>query len=151
MLNDEGPRYSTDISRLFGNSPSWMNIKNAKHFLRFALASYGWPMVCYVKCCSGLFQLFRKSTCCACFRTKPHIVVDDNCCLCHLAGVRNISRIRNEDILHASFKNHVFELPFCILADHSTKSIVISVRGSLSFRDIFTGLCKTNDNENLYY
>lgn len=37
MLNDEGPRYSTDFSRVFATSPSWMTLKNAHHFLRFAL------------------------------------------------------------------------------------------------------------------
>lgn len=51
-----------------------------------------------------------------------------------------ISRLRPDDIVHASFVNHVFELPFCILLDHKKKQIVISVRGSLSFRDVFTDL-----------
>ncbi|XP_039446380.1 diacylglycerol lipase-beta-like isoform X1 [Culex pipiens pallens] len=140
MLNDDGPRYSTDITRVFATSPAWMTIKNARHFLRFALAAYGWPMVCYMHCCTGPYRLIPKMTCCACFRRKPQIIIDDNCCLCHVSGVRYTSRIRSEDVLHASFKNHVFELPFCVLADHSTKSIVISIRGSLSMRDVFTDL-----------
>lgn len=33
-----------------------------------------------------------------------------------------------------------FQLPYCILADHSRKAIVLSIRGSLSFRDVFTDL-----------
>jgi sn1-specific diacylglycerol lipase len=37
MLNDDGPRYSTDISRVFATSPQWMTLKNAHHFFRFAL------------------------------------------------------------------------------------------------------------------
>lgn len=37
MLNDDGPRYSTDLSRVFATSPPWMTLKNAHHFLRFAL------------------------------------------------------------------------------------------------------------------
>lgn len=32
------------------------------------------------------------------------------------------------------------QLPYCILADHETHSIVISIRGSLSMRDVFTDL-----------
>lgn len=51
-----------------------------------------------------------------------------------------ISRLRSEDVVHASFTNHIFELPYCILLDHKKKQIVISVRGSLSFRDVFTDL-----------
>lgn len=140
MLNpDDGPRYSTDMSRLFATSPAWMTIPNARHMLRFALASYGWPMVCYLKCCSGCFTLLKKVTCCGCCRTHAN-VVDDNCCLCHFGGVMEISRLRPDDIVHVSFKNHIFELPFCILLDHKKKQVVVSVRGSLSFRDVFTDL-----------
>lgn len=128
MLNPEdGPRYSTDMSRLFATSPSWMTLANARHMLRFALASYGWPMVCYLKCCSGCFRLLKNITCCGCCRGRTD-VVDDNCCLCHFGGVMEISRLRGDDIVHASFKNHVFELPFCILLDHEKKQIVVSVR-----------------------
>ena len=65
---DDSPRYSTDLSKVFSASPSWMNLRDAHHYLRFALASYGWPMVCYIKCCSGALQLIKKSTCCPCFR-----------------------------------------------------------------------------------
>lgn len=68
MLNDDGPRYSSDITRVFATSPAWMTIQNARHFLRMALASYGWPMVCYLHCCSGPVNLIKRATCCACFR-----------------------------------------------------------------------------------
>lgn len=78
-------------------------------------------------------------------RSKSQFVIDDNCCLCHFAGVKSMSKIRSDDVLYASFKNHVFELPFCVLADHATKSIVVSVRGSFSFRDIFTDLTANSD------
>lgn len=43
-------------------------------------------------------------------RSKAHIVIDDNCCMCHVAGVKYMSRLRDEDVLLASFKNHVFEV-----------------------------------------
>lgn len=61
-----------------------------------------------------------------------------------------ISRLRSDDIVHASFKNHVFELPFCILLDHAKKQIVVSVRGSLSFRDVFTDLTADASDFNAY-
>lgn len=40
--------------------------------------------------------------------------MDDNCCLCHVAGVKFMSRLNDEDVLHASFKNHVFEVSYCV-------------------------------------
>lgn len=141
MLNpDDGPRYSTDMSRLFTTSASWMTIPNSRHMLRYALASYGWPMVCYLKCCSGCFKLLKNITCCGCCRNRSENVDDDNCCLCHFGAVVEISRLRPEDIVHVNMKNHVFEVPYCILLDHKKKQIIISVRGSLSFRDVFTDL-----------
>jgi sn1-specific diacylglycerol lipase len=109
MLNDDGPRYSTDLNRIFATSPPWMTIKNARHFLRFALSSYGWPMICYTKCGTSSFHLMKRATCCACFRIRRPII-NDNCCLCHLAGLKTMSRLRDEDIFYASFENHVFEV-----------------------------------------
>lgn len=38
------------------------------------------------------------------------MAVDDNCCMCHVAGVKFMSRLSDEDVLHASFKNQVFEV-----------------------------------------
>lgn len=112
-----------------------MTLKNAKHFMAFAMAAYGWPLVCYMHCCTAPFRLARLGTCCACFRyahrldyhrfgsgltglqmhtrthrSKARTVVDDNCCLCHVAGVKFMSRLSDDDVLHASFKNQVFEV-----------------------------------------
>ncbi|KAG5678518.1 hypothetical protein PVAND_008185 [Polypedilum vanderplanki] len=143
ILNDMScPRYSSDISRIFSTPqcPSWMTLRNAQHFLRFAVSSYGWPMLCALAPCKACCGLTRKITCCAGLRNKSDHVVDDNCCNCNEAGARITSRVESNDIIYASFKNQVFEIPFIILADHSTKSIVVSIRGSWSISDIFTDL-----------
>jgi sn1-specific diacylglycerol lipase len=71
-------------------------------------------------------------------RSKTPRVVDDNCCFCNVAGVRTLSGVPSHDILYATFRNRLFEVPFLVIADHSTKSIVIVMRGSISLRDIFT-------------
>ena len=68
IIFSQGPRYSADANRVFATSPNWMTLKNARHFMKFALASYGWPLVCYMNCCTGPFRLFKLTTCCACFR-----------------------------------------------------------------------------------
>lgn len=145
MLANDDPKYSTDINRTFAVAPRWMNLENARHFLQLSMAAYGWPFVMYRYCVTGIFRLVKELTCCACFRNKSTVVTDDNCCLCHLAGVKYMSKIREEDILFASFRNHVFELPFCVIADHKTRNIVIAIRGSISLRDIFTDLTATSD------
>nr|CAD7576349.1 unnamed protein product [Timema californicum] len=78
-------------------------------------------------------------------RRKPHTVQDDNCCLCNLAGFRHISGLDMEDVLYASFENAVFQVgietstaPFFVSLDHVTQSVVVTIRGSISLRDLFT-------------
>lgn len=133
MLNDSSPRYSSDLSRVFNTQcPSWMTLRNAQHFLRFAVSSYGWPMVCAISPCRGCFGVMRKSVCCACvrsvaslspsnvnfirifhtltFRHRSRPVVDDNCCHCNTAGTRFASRVHNDDVIYAFFRNQVFEV-----------------------------------------
>ncbi|XP_017777073.1 PREDICTED: sn1-specific diacylglycerol lipase beta-like [Nicrophorus vespilloides] len=122
-----------------------MNLEHARHFLRLSMAAYGWPFVMYRYCATGFFRLMTKVTCCSCFRAKTTMVIEDNCCLCNLAGVKYMSKMRGEDILFASFRNHVFELPFCVIADHKTSNIVVAIRGSISLRDLFTDLTATSD------
>lgn len=51
-------------------------------------------------------------------RSKSKFVVDDNCCMCHFAGVKSMSKIRSDDVLLASFKNHVFEVRFFTFNDN---------------------------------
>lgn len=51
-----------------------------------------------------------------------------------------MSQISEDDIIFACFRNNVFELPFVVIADHRTGSIVVAIRGSISLRDIFTDL-----------
>ncbi|GJQ76054.1 hypothetical protein Trydic_g18105 [Trypoxylus dichotomus] len=145
MLADDDPKYTTDVNRIFSMAPRWMNLEEARHFLRLSMAAYGWPFVLYRYCATGIFRLLTEVTCCSCFRSKTTVVTDDNCCLCHLAGVKYISRIKEQNILFASFRNHVFELPFCVIADHKTSNIVIAIRGSISLRDVFTDLTATSE------
>ncbi|CAG9760140.1 unnamed protein product [Ceutorhynchus assimilis] len=146
MLSDDEPKYSTDINKVFSIAPRWMNLENARHFLRLSMAAYGWPFVMYLHCTTGLFRILNNVACCSCFgQPRYTLVVDDNCCFCHLAGVKYISKIDEEDILFASFRNHVFELPFCVIADHKTANIVVAIRGSISLRDIFTDLTADSD------
>ncbi|XP_065334856.1 diacylglycerol lipase-beta-like isoform X2 [Cloeon dipterum] len=124
-------------TRIIG-APDWMKLSTAKHYLKFSMAAYGWPLVMYLHCFTGLFRLLPYMSCCGCIRSKTPRVVEDNCCLCNVAGMRTLSGVPSHDILYASFRNRLFEVPFLVVADHSTKSIVVVMRGSISVRDIFT-------------
>ncbi|XP_011155854.1 diacylglycerol lipase-beta isoform X1 [Solenopsis invicta] len=139
------PKYTSDGNDIFSGVPNWMSLEAAHHFLQLAIASYGWLFVMYQHACTGCFRLIRGMRCCACFRRKRNIILDDNCCLCYLSGVKYFSKMSEDDILFASFKNHLCEIPFCVMVDHKTASIVVAIRGSLSLRDIITDFAAASD------
>ncbi|XP_032669809.1 sn1-specific diacylglycerol lipase beta-like isoform X1 [Odontomachus brunneus] len=139
-------KYTSDSTAIFSNTPNWMSLEDAHHFMQLSIAVYGWLFVLYQNICTGCFRLIRGVTCCACFRRKPNVILDDNCCFCYLSGVKYLSKLPEEDILFASFKNHLCEIPFCVIADHKTASIVVVIRGSLSLRDIITDIAAASDS-----
>lgn len=143
------PKRTVEVRELFVDAPAWMCLERARHFLRLSMAAYGWPFVMYQYCATGIFRMIPHMTCCACFRSKSTLVMEDNCCLCNLAGVRYLSQVPPHDIMFASFRNHLFELPFCVIADHKTASIVVAVRGSFSIRDVFTDLTANSEKFNV--
>lgn len=140
LVAEQRLKYTSDAREVFTNMPKWMDLEKARHFMKMSMACYGCPFILYQYCFTGVFKLLAHLTCCACFRTKKTLVKDDNCCLCNLAAVKYTTELRDEDILYATFRNRIFELPFCVIADHKTKSIVLAIRGSISLRDVFTDL-----------
>lgn len=137
--------YTLDEDEIFRHAPSWMSLDNASHYMKLSMACYGWLYVIYRQTCAGCFHIMRNLTCCGCFRTKHNAIIGDNCCYCYLAGVKTLSGISTDDILYASFKNYLCEIPFCVIADHKTNCIVIVIRGTLSIRDIFTDLAADSE------
>ncbi|KAF7989027.1 hypothetical protein HCN44_007337 [Aphidius gifuensis] len=142
----DSPQYTVDENEIFTSDiPNWMTLEWAHHYIKLSIASYGWLFVLYQNTCTGCCKLFKRMTCCSCFRNNEQIVLDDNCCLCSLAGVKYLSNLSEDDILLASFRNHLCEIPFCVIADHKASSIVIVIRGSLSLRDLITDIAAASD------
>ncbi|XP_043519402.1 diacylglycerol lipase-beta-like isoform X2 [Frieseomelitta varia] len=139
------PKYTSNAAVIFENTPSWMTLKNASHYMKLSIACYGWLLAMYLHIYTGWFRVLSNMTCCACFRRKRTLINGDNCCYCYLAGIKSLSNISTDDILYASFKNYLCEIPFCVITDKETNNIVIIVRGSLSLRDIITDI--TADSE----
>ncbi|KDR23659.1 Sn1-specific diacylglycerol lipase beta [Zootermopsis nevadensis] len=139
-LLDQQPQYIQDVRTVMADAPDWMSLELAHHFLKLAIAAYTWPFVMYRYPFSGLVKLTGNMTCCSCLRSKSMLVQEDNCCFCNLAGIRYLSMVADDDILFASFRNRIFEMPYYLVADHKTGSIVLVIRGSISMRDIFTDL-----------
>ncbi|XP_022255756.1 sn1-specific diacylglycerol lipase beta-like isoform X2 [Limulus polyphemus] len=131
---------SSVITKVPTQEQEWMTINIACHFMKFARGSYGWPMFMYSNIGTGLCQLWTEMNCCLCCRGQPDFVVDDNCCLCHAAALKNITGLKDSDLIYVSFHNRVYAVPFYVAIDHATSSIVVAIRGTLSLRDALTDL-----------
>ncbi|KAG8036007.1 hypothetical protein G9C98_004586 [Cotesia typhae] len=145
LLRIRQKRETIELRRLKVMDP-WMSLEWAHHYMKLSIASYGWLFVLYQNACTGCCKLIRYMSCCSCLRRHQPIVLDDNCCLCSLAGVKYLSQLSQDDILFASFRNHLCEIPFCVVADHKTASVVIVIRGSLSLRDLITDIAAASDS-----
>ncbi|XP_043481702.1 diacylglycerol lipase-alpha isoform X4 [Leptopilina heterotoma] len=114
----------------------------AVHYMHFALAAYGWPLF-LVSQSSGLCQLCTRLRCC-CFSCKGEedetIVVEDNCCQCNYAVLRRLVEIGQVEVVYATYHVDVGETPFFVALDYTNKKVVVSIRGTLSLKDVMTDL-----------
>lgn len=121
--------------------PHWMTLDNARRMMEFATAVYGWPAYCFNNCgCLAWWRLCKRISCCASCRCSKIHVIDDNCCFCSTASFAVVSQLEQADIFFVSFRNKLYQVPFIVLADSKTKSIVITIRGSASLMDLVTDL-----------
>lgn len=111
--------------------------KRSLHYLKHALAVYTWSLYIYMDLKCGLCNLCRYLVPCSSPREG---VVGDNCCGCNMAGVRRVAQLDEEDVVYASFENGLYQSPFLVLLDHECRSVVVSIRGTLSMGDVITDL-----------
>ena len=126
----------------FSNHEERKVFEDAVHYLKFALGTYTWPIFMYMNPC-GCCQLCRHGLFCPCRQRVPNNVFKDNSCFCGFAGLLSVTGLDESDIIYASFENDLYRAPFVLLLDHSTESVVIAIRGTLSFHDIITDLVAT--------
>lgn len=117
----------------------WMTTELMHHYMKFAMASYGWPAFMFTHLMTGVCQLWSQCKCCSCMMTQGYIK-DDNCCRCNTSAIRKTTGIHPDDIVYASFHNKIYETPFFLCIDREEQTIVIAVRGTLSLKDAITDL-----------
>ena len=121
----------------FCNPSEYQLFKDSLHFVRFALGVYSWPLhVCMNMCC-GLCNLLRHVSFPCCHHAR---VAGDNSCSCGYAGIVAALKINGVDILYATLENGLYQAPFIVCLDHASRSVVVSVRGTLSLHDAITDM-----------
>lgn len=114
------------------------------HFMHYALGAYGWPMFLMTHSKTGICQLCTGLNCCfPCCRGRKETadIVEDNCCYCNYTAMRKMLRHGGEvDIIYTTYHVDVGETPFFVAIDYAKQKIVVSIRGTLSMKDVLTDL-----------
>lgn len=84
--------------------------------------------------------LFRRCFGCCFGSGDDGQVIQDNCCYCNYAALKKTLQLGDIDIVYATYHVDVGETPFFVAVDYTQKKIVISIRGTLSMKDILTDL-----------
>ncbi|XP_074109664.1 inactivation no afterpotential E isoform X3 [Cotesia typhae] len=119
-----------------------LHFQDTIHYMHFALAAYGWPLF-LINHTTGLCQLCTRIRC-ECFPCVKNdddaIVIDDNCCQCNYAALRRMVDVGEVDVIYATFHVDIGETPFFVALDYTQRKLVISIRGTLSMKDVLTDL-----------
>lgn len=117
--------------------------KNVVHYAHYAVAAYGWPVYLLTDLKCGCCSLMNSMRCCYACREQNRAfgpVLEDNCCQCNFSAIQQTlgDFFQNVDIVYTSFVDELYVSPFFVAIDHEKKSVIISIRGTLSLQNILT-------------
>ena len=118
--------------------------ERVSHYFQYASAAYGYWWYVMQAPCAHACSLGSYLNCCpslCCLRRELDMVVrGDGICHCNTAAMQAMLGLKNEDILMFDNRNHIEEVPFFLVGDKRTNSLVVSIRGTLSLADMLTDL-----------
>ncbi|XP_070811129.1 diacylglycerol lipase-beta [Pituophis catenifer annectens] len=114
-----------------------VELENAAHYMKFAVAAYGWPYYVLANPFTGLCKL--RGFCCRNSSAQTEIIGSDYLNM-HFGSIMQMTGLQNRDFIHISFHNKIFEIPFFVALDHQKEAVVVAVRGTLSCEDVLTDL-----------
>ncbi|XP_035709035.1 sn1-specific diacylglycerol lipase alpha isoform X3 [Folsomia candida] len=120
---------------------------NVVYYMRYSSAAYGWLWYVIPNGFRGLFNLCSNVKCCfhryLCNSLGQELserVVEDNCCFCNVAVIPTMFDPSSFEIVYATYHVDVGETPFFVVVDYEKQAIVVSIRGTLSLKDLMTDL-----------
>ena len=126
------------------NANDLLAIEEGAYFSRHQLAIYTWMLYYYEYPFTGSFRLMGRSLkdkLLSCSDSTPdrdygqERIVGDNFLRIHEATMCAHAGLEKSDIAYASFEAGFYETPYCIIIDRTWKSVVLSIRGSLTLED----------------
>jgi hypothetical protein len=113
------------------------------HFARHQLAIYTWILYYYEYPITGSLRLIGRAlrqqmNCADATAYSPNRqerIVGDNFLHIHEATMLAHAGLQKADIAYATFEAGFYETPYCIIIDRQWKTVVLSIRGSLTLED----------------
>jgi len=62
-------------------------------------------------------------------------IIGDNYCGLHKEALLTIAALKDSELIYGQFEDGIRTTPYCIVLDHAWKSVVVSIRGTLSLED----------------
>jgi hypothetical protein len=117
-------------------------VAEGARFMPMAQAMYTWVSFLLEHQISGLFRLgYRILRRCARFsNSSDDTIYGDFFWKPHTVALQAISGLHEDDIVYASFKQSITKTPYMIALDHEWKSVVISIRGTLSMESLLADM-----------
>jgi hypothetical protein len=161
------PIYQTQTRAVLNphNPIDLLRLQEGARMAKYALSIYTWMLYLFVHPVTGIPRLLCRS-CHLCQRRGCHhrhhqqseqdptistgtsrddddssrgaTTIGDNLCGWHKQSLLLVAGIPQADLVYAQFVNRFSLVPYCILLDHESQSVVVSVRGSLSLDDLVT-------------
>lgn len=125
------------------DSRDYEHFQSVIHYMYYAIASYGWPMFIMTHSKTGICELGPNLRCCnlLCFGRQDNAkVIEDNCCLCNYAALKQMLAEGDVEIIYVTYHVDIGETPFFVAVDYAREKIVVSIRGTLSMKDVLTDL-----------
>lgn len=121
-------------------------VAEGARFIKMAQAIYTWMLYASNRPCTGCCTLCGAWVCgvlrCSSCKEKDNIH-GENICGWHEISLLREAGLDESDIVYAQFREGFAVTPYCILLDHDWKSVVIAIRGTLSWDDMIADLTIT--------
>jgi sn1-specific diacylglycerol lipase len=124
-------------------------MKAGADYVVYTMAIYTHFFAIFMQPVTGLcclcFTKIKTSGCCNSCRSRSNIepsrpcpVKGDNCGGFNHTGLHHLTKNTQSEVIYASYHNDLAAKPFAIFLNHEQKSVVITIRGSLSVEDFIT-------------
>ncbi|CAJ1956875.1 unnamed protein product [Cylindrotheca closterium] len=131
------------------SNPDRHAVAEGAWFYKYAAASYGWVAVMLLKPVSGtlkmIYYVFRYTTFCRNSESKKY--VNDIWLQLRRLAIRTVlDHLYEQDVVYATFEHSVTKTPYFIAMDHAWKTVVLSIRGTMSLESLLADISLTPES-----